>query len=244
MARATLTSRRVAAGVFRRAYLRVASLPPAVAIADGFPSGSSWRARQRNVSGSWSGARMNRVLLSGVLLLATLAIAPAANAMLVDPVAVSAQACTVTGDGGADRLAGTAGRDVVCGLGGSDRIRGERGHDVLLGGAGGDLLQGKTGSDRLDGGSGNDRAYGGAGTDTLRGGPGNDGLGGGLGPDELSGGSGRDIVYYGQRSDPVTVTIGDGPTDGGAGGRCGSRGVRWRGGHGVRGRGRFGGSGL
>ncbi len=162
---------------------------------------------------------MNRFLVSGVLLLATLAIAPAANAMLVDPVAVSAQACTMTGDGGADSLGGTAGRDVMCGLGGRDRLRGNGGHDVVLGGGGSDLLQGKGGSDRLDGGPGNDRAFGGAGADDMRGSSGNDILGGGLGPDGLSGGSGRDIVVYGQRGAPVIVTIGAGANDGVAGER-------------------------
>ena len=115
MARATLTSRRVATGAFWRVHLRVASLLRAVAIAGGsfirLKSAGTSAKRQRNVSGSWCGARMNRFLVSGVLLLATLAIAPAANAMLVDPVAVSAQACTMSGDAGADSLGGTAGRD-------------------------------------------------------------------------------------------------------------------------------------
>ena len=155
--------------------------------------------RQRNVSGLWSGVRMARLLVSCVVLLVMLVVAPAASAMLVDPVAHSARACSITGTGGADRLSGTAGDDRVCGLGGADRIRGERGHDVLVGGAGGDLLQGKSGRDRLDGGPGNDRAFGGAGADDMRGGAGSDILGGGLGPDGLSGGPGRDIVFYGQR---------------------------------------------
>ena len=137
-----------------------------------------------------------------------------AAAMSVDAVGYSAQACTMVGGGGANRLGGTGGRDVMCGLGGRDRLRGNGGHDVVLGGGGGDLLQGKAGSDRLDGGPGNDRAFGGAGADDVRGGSGNDALGGGLGPDGLSGGSGRDIVVYGQRRAPVVVTIGAGANDG------------------------------
>ena len=160
------------------------------------------------------GARRVALLGFAAALLVVATPASPAAAMLVDPVAVSAQACTMTGDGGADSLGGTAGRDVVCGLGGADRIRGQGGHDVLLGGAGGDLLQGKTGSDRLDGGPGNDRAFGGAGADDMRGGSGNDVLGGGLGPDRMSGGSGRDIVVYGQRGAAVFVTIGAGANDG------------------------------
>ncbi len=68
-----------------------------------------------------------------------------------------------------------------------------------------------------NGGPGNDRAFGGAGADDLQGGPGIDILGGGLGPDELSGGAGRDIVLYGQRGQPVRVSIGAGANDGLAG---------------------------
>ena len=67
--------------------------------------------RQRNVSGLWSGARMARLLVSCAVLLVMLVVAPAASAMLIDPVAHSAQACSITGTGGADRLSGTAGDD-------------------------------------------------------------------------------------------------------------------------------------
>ena len=163
---------------------------------------------------------MARLLLPCVLLFVMLAVAPAASAMPVDPVAVSAQqSCSIVGTERNDRLAGTGADDRVCGLGGRDRLRGNGGHDVVLGGGGGDLLQGKAGSDRLDGGPGNDRAFGGAGADDVRGGSGNDVLGGGLGPDGMSGGSGRDIVVYGQRGVPVVVTIGAGANDGVAGER-------------------------
>ncbi len=157
---------------------------------------------------------MARLLVSCVVLLVVLVVAPAASAMLVDPVALLARACSIVGSGGADRLSGTAGDDRVCGLGGADRLVGARGHDVLVGGAGGDLLQGKSGRDRLDGGSGNDRAFGGAGADDIRGGSGNDILGGGLGPDGMSGGAGRDIAIYRQSGRPVVVTIGAGANDG------------------------------
>ena len=158
---------------------------------------------------------MDRLLLPCVLLFVMLAVAPAASAMPVDPVAVSAQqSCSIVGTERNDRLAGTGADDRVCGLGGADRIQGGGGGDVLLGAAGRDLLQGKAGSDRLDGGPGDDRAFGGAGADDVRGGSGKDILGGGLGPDGLSGGSGRDIVVYGQRGQPVIVTIGAGANDG------------------------------
>ena len=161
---------------------------------------------------SASGAR-SRALFGLAALLLVLVVPSPAAARLIDE-AVTAQACTMTGDGGADRLDGTGGRDVMCGLGGRDRLRGNGGHDVVLGGGGGDLLQGKAGSDRLDGGPGNDRAFGGAGADDIFGRAGNDVLGGGLGPDDMSGGSGRDVVVYGQRGVPVIVTIGAGANDG------------------------------
>ena len=175
--------------------------------------------RQPNVSGTRSHTRMDRFLLPCVVLLVMLAVAPAASAMLVDPVAVSAQACSIVGSERGDRLSGGAADDRVCGRGGADRIRGGRGGDALLGGGGGDLLQGKTGRDRLQGDAGNDRLFGGAGADWLRGGAGRDALGGGLGPDELWGGSGRDIAYFGQRTLAVRVTIGAGANDGVAGER-------------------------
>ena len=174
---------------------------------------------QRNVSGSRVGARMNGFLLSCVFLFVMLAVAPAASAGPVDAVAHSAQACSITGTGGADRLAGTAGEDRMCGRGGADRVGGGGAADVLFGGAGGDLLQGKAGSDRLGGGPGADRLFGGAGADDLRGGAGPDALGGGLGPDLVSGGPGRDIAFYGQRGLTVRVTIGRGANDGVAGER-------------------------
>src|SRR5687768_5384228 len=86
------------------------------------------------------GARSGVLFGLAALLLVLIAPSPAA-ARLIDEVAVTAQACTMTGGGGADSLGGTAGRDVMCGLGGADRLRGNGGHDVVLGGGGGDLLQ-------------------------------------------------------------------------------------------------------
>jgi hypothetical protein len=53
---------------------------------------------------------MDRLLLSCVLLLVMLAVAPAASAMPLDPVAVSAQGCSIVGTERSDRLAGTGGR--------------------------------------------------------------------------------------------------------------------------------------
>jgi RTX calcium-binding nonapeptide repeat (4 copies) len=69
---------------------------------------------------------------------------------------------TKKGNGRANLLIGTKGRDVIAGLGGNDIIRGRGGNDVLCGGAG---------KDRLIGGPGRDRLFGQAGKDTCKGGP-------------------------------------------------------------------------
>ncbi|WP_183095099.1 calcium-binding protein [Nocardioides stalactiti] len=130
-----------------------------------------------------------------------LAVALALSAATLVPVALSpspagAQACTVKGTSGDDRLKGTAGNDVICGLGGNDVILSGGGReDVLLGGAGNDRLEsGATRYTLLDGGDGNDRLVGGGGQDTLRGGAGRDVMLGGDGPDSLGGGAGNDTA--------------------------------------------------
>jgi hypothetical protein len=70
MARATLTWRSAATDVFRRVLLRIAPLPRAFAMVAGSPAGLdrgyASAKRQRNVSGSWSGARMDCRLLSAL----------------------------------------------------------------------------------------------------------------------------------------------------------------------------------
>lgn len=74
------------------------------------------------------------------------------------------------GGAGDDLLAG----GVVFGQGGDDRISGTAGHDLLHGGEGADHLSGGAGDDRLYGGEGGDRLVAGAGTDRLTGGHGDD----------------------------------------------------------------------
>jgi hypothetical protein len=70
MARATLTARRAATGVFRRVLLPIPPLPRAFAVVTGSSAGLdrgyASAKRQRNVSGSWSGTRMDRRLLSAL----------------------------------------------------------------------------------------------------------------------------------------------------------------------------------
>jgi Ca2+-binding RTX toxin-like protein len=77
-------------------------------------------------------------------LLATLALAAAANAAEID------------GTPGADRLGGGAGRDAIDGRGGADVIVGRGGFDRLRGGRGPDRIIGGPGRDRLIGGPGRD----------------------------------------------------------------------------------------
>jgi Ca2+-binding RTX toxin-like protein len=80
--------------------------------------------------------------------------------------------------------------------------------DTAVGGAEPNTLDGRGGNDNLNGASGNDTLLGADGDDTLEGGPGGD---------SISGGTGLDRTGYAGRTNPVTVTIGDGPNDGEAG---------------------------
>jgi Ca2+-binding RTX toxin-like protein len=56
------------------------------------------------------------------------------------------------GGAGADRLVGSAGKNLLVGNGGNDTLYGAAGDDVLKGGSGVDRLYGETGRDVLDGG--------------------------------------------------------------------------------------------
>jgi Ca2+-binding RTX toxin-like protein len=101
---------------------------------------------------------------------------------------------------------------------------------TIDGGSGDDSLFGNGGDDHLIGDVGNDDLVGGVGDDVLEAGPGNDMLEfqpGGYsvmeeagpndtaGTDELHGGADVDTVGYGQRTDPLTITM-DGQADDGA----------------------------
>lgn len=107
---------------------------------------------------------------------------------------------------GADRLQGSADRDILDGYAGADRIEGNGGGDRILGGDGKDRVWGGSGADRIFGENQNDRLLGqggrdglagGAGADVLSGGAGNDSLDGGTGADRLIGGAGRDALRGG-----------------------------------------------
>lgn len=84
--------------------------------------------------------------------------------------------CTISGNGRANTLNGTAAPELICGKGGNDTIDGKGGLDLVLagpgndkvkGGPGDDTLVGETGDDRLDGGTGKDRCVQGPGTGLL-----------------------------------------------------------------------------
>jgi Ca2+-binding RTX toxin-like protein len=125
--------------------------------------------------------------------------------------------CTIYGSEGVDNITGTAGNDVICGLGGNDTIHGGGGNDILYGGEGNDRLYGGGGTNKLFGEGGDDQLVGEGDANTVDGGPGDDVLSGPIGPDVLIGGDGKDTAYYGTRTQPVTVRIGDGANDGQAG---------------------------
>jgi hypothetical protein len=95
-------------------------------------------------------------------------------------------------------------------------MRGGAGADRLEAGPGASALFGEGGADVLVGSPEHDGIYGGDGDDELLAGGGNDYLSGDGGADVLSGGPGLDEVTYGA-TEPLRLSIGDGPNDGAAG---------------------------
>jgi Ca2+-binding RTX toxin-like protein len=99
------------------------------------------------------------------------------------------------GRAGDDLIFGGAGEDSILGSAGNDQLVGGPGNDSLNGGNGEDILYGNDGHDNHFGGAGNDQLFGGNNRDELRGGPGNDLLNGGEGPDTLFGDDGNDQLF-------------------------------------------------
>ena len=127
---------------------------------------------------------------------------------------------SMNGGPGGDRLTGGAGGDTLnAGPGGDDRLSGGGGNDTLTAtdAAGSVVLLGGDGDDSLTGLSNPDaagsfdltRLDGGAGADTLNGSLAQDILTGGDGPDRISGGAGTDAVRYDDRTQVLTITVGD-----------------------------------
>jgi Ca2+-binding RTX toxin-like protein/arylsulfatase A-like enzyme len=79
-----------------------------------------------------------------------------------------------TGNGGANRIVGTAFGDMLSGLGGDDLLEGGNGADTLSGGADKDRLLGGAGNDILAGDDSDDQLWGQQGIDTMTGGAGAD----------------------------------------------------------------------
>ncbi|MGO4917099.1 MJ1477/TM1410 family putative glycoside hydrolase [Pseudogemmobacter sp. W21_MBD1_M6] len=92
------------------------------------------------------------------------------------------------GDGGKNWLTGNRGADILAGLDGNDTVKGGRGADIILGGNGNDKLRGQGGDDILYGENGRDRLFGGNGDDHLYGGADND---------RLYGNAGKDVFHFG-----------------------------------------------
>jgi len=109
--------------------------------------------------------RRLRVLISSLVLLASLAaLTVAAPATAAKP-RCGNQTATIVGTSKGETIVGTAKADVIVALGGDDTIRGLGGADRICGGGGQDRLLGGAGKDKLLGG-GNDRLNGGTGLDT------------------------------------------------------------------------------
>jgi hypothetical protein len=101
-------------------------------------------------------------------------------------------------------------------LGAVTGMRGGAGNDRLEAGATGSGLFGEGGEDVLVGSPERDSVFGGQGDDELVAGEGDDYLWGGAGADLLGGGGGVDEVNY-AGTEPLRLSIGDGPNDGAEG---------------------------
>lgn len=122
---------------------------------------------------------------------------------------LNAQAVSLNGGTGDDKLTGAALDDVLTGNGGNDTLFGFGGNDLLRGGGGNDKLYGGTGSDTLLGGSGDDLLDGAEQNDQLEGGRGNDALVGGDGSDTYSyeAGDGSDTITEAANTPADTDTL-------------------------------------
>lgn len=78
------------------------------------------------------------------------------------------------GDGGADRIGGSARRDLLRGGGGNDRLGGRARGDCLQAQSGDDRIAGAAGTDVISAASGDDRVSGGPGADVIDCGSGED----------------------------------------------------------------------
>ena len=121
----------------------------------------------------------------------------------------TAQAKTITGTPGNDRIHGSRQADVIDALAGDDRIGAGKGADVVNGGEGLDRIWGGWGADQLYGGPGDDRLWGGLGADQSWGEDGDDLMGGGHGDDKQYGGAGNDTIYAGRGRDETWGEDGD-----------------------------------
>ena len=108
-----------------------------------------------------------------------------------------------TGPGGVDAIFNV---ENITGGSFDDHLTGDLGANVLAGADGWDTLTGAAGDDTLDGGAGNDLMAGGDGADHLIGGYGNDTLTGGNGNDLMTGGRGADTFVFAAASGSDTIT--------------------------------------
>ena len=145
---------------------------------------------------------------AGALMVAALALSPAAvaavvllgtNASETIDVSTSTEPHEIYGKGGSDVIRGSQAPDRLFGESGADQIHGNAGNDRLSGGSGNDLLYGgegddvfeyagiKNGSDTIDGGGGTDRIAGSAGADVI-------GVRALTGVERIDGGGGNDVL--------------------------------------------------
>lgn len=135
----------------------------------------TWRATARNRG---IGKRLALIPAALLLLLSPLAFAAVGGQGSAAPTSATCMGkkATIVGTAGADRLNGTAGRDVIAAGAGADRVDARGGQDLVCGGPGADRIAGGGGADQLRGEGGNDRIDGGGDVDRCEGGGGSNTL--------------------------------------------------------------------
>ncbi|MFD0915544.1 calcium-binding protein [Pseudahrensia aquimaris] len=115
----------------------------------------------------------------------------------------------IIGDGDAENITGSEGRDHIISNGGNDGIDGGEGNDLIEAGDGGDTVIGGLGDDEIYGGAGSDDLFGGSNNDTIFGGSGDDFIEGNSGNDTIVGGLGEDTMDGGADVDLLDLSQGD-----------------------------------
>src|SRR2546421_9914857 len=195
-------------------------------------SGTSIRVSVGTTIQSFSASAVNRIVARGLSGNDTINLSRIDKPSLIDG---GPGNDILTGGSSNDTLIGGLGADVLKGGGAADtadystatkmltitidgiandgvaKERDNIGTDIenIIGGAAGDIITGSSAANVIRGGAGDDTINGGAGDDDLYGDAGNDILTGNAGTDWLVGGDGIDTASYAEKTNQLTITMGD-----------------------------------